>query len=413
MGAVSAALVLIAAPAAHAARTSVAVFSDTHDFVGAGEQRLFTPRNSSISVSGDRKEPKIYVNSATGEYWSFWFAAPPGKSLHRGVYDFAQRAPFQGSGRPGLDISGNSRGCNNTTGRFQVRDIATRRSGAIKRLWIVYEQHCEGAVPALFGEVRVNEGRRATMPAIVRWPEGERGVAATAVPVTIQVGRTTHIKHTGVVGKGRKAFPIRLDECRAHTLHAGDACEVWLRFHAGAGTKRAKLRVVDSSGRRYGASLQGFNWGGKTRMALHSDPGDFIGQGRDWLYTPRDATIAAGGSREHVSFDTSSNTFWTGDFSPASGDILTAGTTYKGAQRDAFRGSAPGLEVTGDGRGCDVLDGSFKVTDARFDRFGALRNFGATFVQHCEHKKPALRGELDFRAGDHTKPAPWMGRIGG
>jgi hypothetical protein len=27
--------------------------------------------------------------------------------------------------------------------------------GSVERLWVVYEQHCEGAIPALFGGVRL------------------------------------------------------------------------------------------------------------------------------------------------------------------------------------------------------------------------------------------------------------------
>lgn len=64
--------------------------------------------------------------------------------------------PFQASGHPGIDVSGDGRGCNEIEGRFDVRDIAKNAAGEITRLWVLYEQHCEGDPAALFGEVMVN-----------------------------------------------------------------------------------------------------------------------------------------------------------------------------------------------------------------------------------------------------------------
>jgi hypothetical protein len=406
-----------AAPAtAESATSSVTMFSDTGDYIGQGQQRLFSTRDSTITVTGDRRALSVDVSGGTsGDSYTLQFAATPGHRLRRGVYDYAQRAPFRQAGRPGIDIDGDGRGCNTIAGRFEVRDIAATKAGAIKRLWLVYEQHCEGGLPALFGEVRIREGHRAAVPALVRWPEGDRGRAGTAVPVTVAASRAHSFGAARLVGRGRHAFHIRLDECRGTTVPAGSACRVWVRFRAGAGTHRAKLRIPTGGAHHYGAALQGFNWGGRTRAVLHSDKGDFVGLGRDWSYTTRRSLIAAGGSRQHASFGVTAPNLdsWSGDFSPASGDILSSGTTYRGAARDPFRGPAPGLEVDGGGRGCNVIKGRFTVTDARFDPYGSLLHFGVRFTQHCEGADPALHGEFDWRAGDRTKQPPWMGRIAG
>jgi hypothetical protein len=98
--------------------------------------------------------------------------------------------------------------------------------------------------------------------------------------------------------------------------------------------------------------------------------------------------------------------WWYLDFTPAAGDVLAPGT-YSGATRYPFNGNGPGLSVSGNGRGCNELDGSFIVNELRMDG-GDLRSLSISFEQHCEHSPNALRGTLSFRAGDTTTPAPWM-----
>jgi hypothetical protein len=110
-----------------------------------------------------------------------------------------------------------------------------------------------------------------------------------------------------------------------------------------------------------------------------------------------------------VSFgiDGANGDWWYGDFVPEQGDILAAGSTYE-ATRYPFNGSGAGMDVSGEGRGCNQLSGTFTVTEATFDEDGRLRTFGTSFEQHCEHMTPALRGTFEFRAGDTTPPPPWM-----
>jgi hypothetical protein len=84
----------------------------------------------------------VTVSGGTlGEAYSLRFAAPSGSTLGpNGVYTRAQRLTGREAGRPGIDISGGSRACNTQAGQFEVTEIAPDLS----RLWIVYEQHCEG-----------------------------------------------------------------------------------------------------------------------------------------------------------------------------------------------------------------------------------------------------------------------------
>jgi Ca2+-binding RTX toxin-like protein len=178
----------------------------------------------------------------------------------------------------------------------------------------------------------------------------------------------------------------------------------------GPGTKAATLRLRDSAGSSYDVPLQGFTHGGRTQLTMTSDAGDYIGGGRSWSYTPADAVIGAGGTRQHIGFgiDGNGGDWWYGDFSAGAGDILAAGSTYENAARDAFRGTSPGIDISGNGRGCNTIKGRFGVDEATFEVDGSLRSASIWFEQHCEGGTPALRGRFEYRAGDTTPLPPWM-----
>ena len=401
--------------AAHAApANAVVMYSESGDYIGGGQNRLFHTGNAQISVSGSTAYLTVNVSGGNfGDSYSLDFAAPPGETLARGVYDKAQRAPFRESTRPGIDIGGDGRGCNTISGRFEVKDIAVSPSGVLERLWIVYEQHCEGGTPALFGEVRLgvdSGGAAYATPAVVRWPVSDLGRPGMAVPVTLVAPGGVQLGGVSQGGDHPGDFPLRVDECSGRALPAGGQCEVWVRFAPTAsGTRTAILRIPEAGGHVQEIALQGFTYGGRTRLVMNSDSGDYIGGGGTYSYTPENALIAAGGTRRGVGFglDAANGDDWSGSFSPADGDIIAPGR-YTGATRDAFRGTGPGIEVTGNGRGCNEIEGEFTVHEATFDPDGRMRSIALDFVQHCEGGAPALRGTFEYRAGDSTPPPPWM-----
>jgi hypothetical protein len=77
-----------------------------------------------------------------------------GIPIQPGIYTEAERADFASPGHPGLDISFQNRGSNTLTGQFVIDEV-TFLSGPtgleIETFGASFEQHSEGAVPALFG----------------------------------------------------------------------------------------------------------------------------------------------------------------------------------------------------------------------------------------------------------------------
>jgi len=78
--------------------------------------------------------------------------------LAPGTYTSAERAPFESAGHPGLDFNFNSRGSNTLTGSFTISNLILSRDASSFNGFRVdafdgtFEQHSEGAVPALFGQ---------------------------------------------------------------------------------------------------------------------------------------------------------------------------------------------------------------------------------------------------------------------
>jgi hypothetical protein len=365
------------------------MYSESGDYIGGGLQRVYdSARGDLVAASGTAGSLSVSVSGGDyGDGFGFSLAAPDGQPFQPGAYTRAQRTPFREAGRPGIDIGGDGRGCNEDAGNFEVRDYALDGNGELLRAWVIYTQYCDGG-PALFGEIRVGMPPATTTPQLVRWPESDVGRGGQTVPIftAAPAGAT-------ITGPAAQDFVIR----------AADSGQVWVRFVPTApGVRQAWLHLADAD-----VPLQGFAYGGTTGLDMVSDPGDYAGHGATYHYGP-DSSIGAYGSRSRVSaaVDGANGDWWYLDFVPAAGDILAPGT-YTGATRYPFNGTGPGLSVSGNGAGCNQLDGSFTVGEITFSG-GALRTLSISFEQHCEHSANALRGTLELRAGDTTAPPPWL-----
>ena len=130
------------------------LLSEPGDYIGQGEEYEFSGENGLFSVAGDLNSISIYFEG--DDYWSFDFSAPRGEILEAGRYSSAQRAAFSNPVRPGIDVSGAGRGCNEISGSFVIQDIQFEESNALKRFAAEFEQHCEGGSPMLRGEIDIS-----------------------------------------------------------------------------------------------------------------------------------------------------------------------------------------------------------------------------------------------------------------
>ena len=148
---------------AYAPKTSfLSYISDPGDYIGAGQTADIAFGDATWSdqfnVSAGVQQLGLSVISTAG-YSGFWwyihFAAPRGQTLAVGSYPLATRWPFQAPTAPGFDFSGSGRGCNMSSGQFEILSISIAADSSINWFHAKFEQHCENLTPALKGEVVV------------------------------------------------------------------------------------------------------------------------------------------------------------------------------------------------------------------------------------------------------------------
>jgi hypothetical protein len=132
-------------------------------------------------------------------------------------------------------------------------------------------------------------------------------------------------------------------------------------------------------------------------LDFSGDPGDYITGGLAYSYSVEGGdllTVASGnGSIVNVSLSGANGDWWYLSFDAPLDEVLAPGT-YSEATRYPFNGAGPGLSLSGNGRGCNTLTGSFTVSEASFGPHGYVETFDATFEQHCEGWPAAARGEV-------------------
>lgn len=141
-----------------AAQTSLTMSSDAGDYIGGGQQYSYTLADGSFAaVRNFAGGVSISFNTPMfSHFWYLDFAAPLSQPLAPGSYPGAIRYPFQDPSQAGLSVYGDGRGCNTLTGSFEVREIVYGPGDAIGSFRATFEQHCEGLLPALRGEIRFN-----------------------------------------------------------------------------------------------------------------------------------------------------------------------------------------------------------------------------------------------------------------
>jgi hypothetical protein len=145
-----------------------------------------------------------------------------------------------------------------------------------------------------------------------------------------------------------------------------------------------------------------------TFLYMNSQPGDWVGQGIERLYTSADSTITGslpqgGGDFRASAIQGPYTHWWYVNIAAPVGQPLAIGS-YTGAFRAPFRpAGSPGLDVYGDGRGCNTLTGQFDVNEVSYASTGELLGFDATFEQHCEGGSAALFGRIRI---ENAPPPP-------
>lgn len=400
-------------PSVGAGQTSIVLDSQPGDWVGGGQHLVFTSADGTFSARGTFNNG-VSVDFHTISFSHFWhldFGPPTDRPLTSGVYEGAQRFAFHAPPKPGMDVWGDGHGCNTITGRLLVIDVAFAQDGTLERLAIDFEQHCEGAAPALFGSVRINSSAAYVARVSVGDATALKGNAGTSDAIVIlslsrpkqrlarvhyatadgtategvdyvgtsgtaefQPGTTTQTVAVPLLGdrlaRGNKKFKVRLDTPERATL--GDAT--------------AKVKILDPNVPM-------------TVLAFSSQPGDWVGQGQLRLFTIADASFTPSRNFDNgVSLQLEADNFWHLDLAAPDKAPLTPGV-YENAQGFPFQDPGrPGLDFSGAGRACGTLTGRFVVKKASYYANGDVKSLKVEFEQHCGGEVPALFGSVCVNA---------------
>ncbi|MFH1255485.1 MAG: trypsin-like peptidase domain-containing protein [bacterium] len=144
------------------------------------------------------------------------------------------------------------------------------------------------------------------------------------------------------------------------------------------------------------------------RIITESGSGDYIGQNESWDFSnSNNYTITVTGANENSvafnvkDFNVSNMTF---EFASEAGKIISPGL-YVPAKRFPFRDSYNGINISGDGRGCNEILGAFYVHEYAINN-GTLEKAAIDFVQICEPStsdlysdtRPKLYGSLRYNS---------------
>jgi len=136
------------------------VDSDQSDMIGKGTKLLMTDKDTQFfarTTTPVYKDPyfglSASTNKATRDSWNGEFQTMIGLTkFQTGFYDHVARVPFQNRAFGGLSWTANGSGCNTSIGWFAV-DKVVYLGDTLTTLHLRFEQHCEGQVPSLRGEL--------------------------------------------------------------------------------------------------------------------------------------------------------------------------------------------------------------------------------------------------------------------
>jgi hypothetical protein len=131
-----------------------------------------------------------------------------------------------------------------------------------------------------------------------------------------------------------------------------------------------------------------------TYLRAYSTPGDWVGQGKNYSFNGDEMTS----QRDLRGFIVTAGGF-NFQFGGPSNQFLEA-KEYLDAKRHGFSGEAPGLAISGNGRGANMIDGKFAVWEFAFKNNEVLR-LAIDFSQQSDSKPPAFYGKIRINSNFH------------
>jgi len=250
---VVAGLIGVAAPAqAVTSLTAFTLDSEPSDAIGGGQTFTFTSTNATITATGDDTALTMTVSDGTHDF-SADLAAPTGGTLTAGT-----TYPTTRSGdatNAGLDVTGDGNGCTTSIGTMTVHEITLDVSNAIAALAITYEQHCNGAAPALFGELRfqstIDYTAASASPTSIDFGTRPRTPSAPKpITITNEGSAALSLGSASIKGTARADYSIDTNTCSGTAPAPTATCQIAVVFDPSSGASRpARVELIADTAR--------------------------------------------------------------------------------------------------------------------------------------------------------------------
>jgi hypothetical protein len=412
------------------------VRADPGDLVAPGRVlRLGAP---AYGLTATRQADGAVVVSVVlaGEFFAAWeltVAPPRGVPLAPGTYEGARRYPAPEVTQPGLAVGPGFVGCSRIQGRFVVHEVRFGAANEVLELSVDFEQHCEGAVPALRGALRYRAGDGACDGIADGTPCDDHdacsaaacddgvcvaaaGVVCAQAPDDCHDPAACDPTSAECAGPAAKINGAQCDDNDACTQF--ETCTDGVCAASFGGTPcfadDNDACTEDFCDSRRGcvhdpiAGACGRPGVPSTVFYARSEGSDPFGAGARQYLTAATAQFIAGTDRDGTFFlDVRGADFehmWRARFVPPQGLRLAPGT-YEPIPFPAQFSPVPGvasLEVArvSGASFCSAGSGRFVVLEATHSPGGSVRGFAADFELRCADTGGSLIGSVRYHAGD-------------
>jgi alpha-tubulin suppressor-like RCC1 family protein len=124
-------------------------------------------------------------------------------------------------------------------------------------------------------------------------------------------------------------------------------------------------------------------------VLLNSSPGDPVGNGQIYA-TENPANFSVSGTPAPITISAFGFTFY---FASPDGTSLTVGN-YPNSARWPFNNTSPGLDITGNGVGCNTDCGSFQINELQLNGAGQVVRLWLTYSNQCDCSYAPMSGEI-------------------
>jgi hypothetical protein len=349
-----------------------------------------------------------FYSPALHENWLIEIAPLKNRTLERRQYEGAKRAIVESPVLPGLDVSANGSGCEHIHGRFNISDIAFDASGIVSRLAVDFEQYCGIAASPLYGSLRYNSAVPISPRVSVGDSQTLRGNAGTtdglavvslSMPATSPVTATIKtVASTAVAGVDFTPVSTTVRFAVGETSKTVIVPIIGTRQPRGL--RRFSVNVVSASvpiGDRSGEITVRDPNSRLTAFLANSDPDAWVWRTNNWHETPATTLIRSTAYIPWLGFNpprhgafisTDRPHNWSLNFSGPDNTYLHTGD-YLDAQ--GLPGH-PSMYIIGDSRGCNFIDGKFRVNEVAHTSSRKFERLSIDFEANCDFSLGKLYG---------------------